>query len=201
MGKLAKSYFIIFDKGDMWQVTGTVNIPEGYEVSENHDGVLDMSDFNVREVFLYAKEKIENNNVYIPKNYQGRLVKDDLIIVPHDKLEVKRARTISKGKEILMQKVSLFEIFASVEFIILNNYLLEKGYVITDSNRQDKYLEIIETGDIELIEKLERFLKCRDDIMINYTFHSIFREFRLNLEKAESEEEIDKIWKEFVIIF
>jgi hypothetical protein len=201
VGKLAKNYFIIFDKGDMWQVTGTVAIPEGYEVSENHDGVMDMSDFNIREVFLYVKEKLETNDVYIPKNYQGRLIKDDVIIVPHDKIEVKRARTIDKGKDILMKKVSLFEIFNSVEFIILNNFFVEKGYVITDNNRQDKYLEIIETGDIELIEKLERFLKCRDDIMRNYTFHSIFREFRMNLEKAETEEEIDKIWKEFIIIF
>jgi hypothetical protein len=137
----------------------------------------------------------------MPKNFEGNLTVNDLILIPYDMLEVKKSRMINKGKDVLVKKSSFVEVFSSVEFIILNNYLLDKGFVITDENRHDKYLEIIETGDIEIIEKLERYLKCRDEIMLNYTFYAFFREFRLTVEKAEDDDDLNKAWKEFVAMF
>lgn len=198
---MAKEYFIIFDRSDLWQITGTTIIPDGYEVSEKNDGVFDASHYHMKVVFSFVKDNLETNKIFMPKNFEGNLTINDLILIPYDMLEVKKSRMINKGKDVLVKKSSFVEVFSSVEFIILNNYLLDKGFVITDENRHDKYLEIIETGDIEIIERLESYLKCRDEIMLNYTFYAFFREFRLTVEKAEDDDDLNKAWKEFVAMF
>jgi len=49
-------------------------------------------------------------------------------------------------------------------FIVLNNDLVNAGYAITNDNREEKYLAILETGDEELINKLEDYLNYKDEI-------------------------------------
>jgi len=49
-------------------------------------------------------------------------------------------------------------------FIVLNNDLVNAGYAITNDNREEKYLAILETGDEALINKLEDYLNYKDEI-------------------------------------
>ena len=75
-------------------------------------------------------------------------------------------------------------------FIIANNKLIEKGYVITDENKDKKFLEIVETEDDELISDLERYLYSKDYISPIYNWYTEIKEFQRELEIANSEEEV-----------
>lgn len=194
---MASEYFIIFDKGDNWEITDTMIVPDGFEVSD--DGVLDMSDN--KELFEYVKNRLESNSIQFSKDIEGRFVKEDLIIIPYDITEIKRQRYITKGKEYLNSRIAIPEVFSFVEFVILNNKLLEKGYIVTDNNRHEKYLEIVETGDLDLIETLEDFLEARDNIMTKYSWFGVYKNFINKINRASTTDEMKDIWKDYIQTF
>lgn len=194
---MASEFFVIYDKGDNWEITGTFIVPDGFETS--NDGVLDVSDN--KELFDYVKNRLTTHQIQYPKDLQGRLIQEDLIEIPYDTLEIERQRRITQGKEYLNTRIGIPEVFNFVEFIILNNHLIEKGYVITDDNRHEKYLEIVETGDLDLIEKLESFLEARDEVMTKYSWYGVYKNFINKINRASSKQEMNEIWKEYIQTF
>ena len=50
--------------------------------------------------------------------------------------------------------------------MLLNNKLADKGFFITEENKEEKYIEIIETCDESLIEDLEKYIFLLDKIKI-----------------------------------
>ena len=194
---MAKEFFIIFDKGENWEITGTFIVPDGFETS--NEGVLDVS--NNKELFDYVKNKLKTHQLQYFKNLKGKLVIEDLFEIPYNTLEIERQRKIMQGKEYLNTRIGIPEIFNFAEFIILNNFLLEKGYIVTDENRHEKYIEIVETADLDLIEKLEQFLECRDDITFKYSWYEIYKNYIKKINRASSEKEMNEIWKEYIQTF
>lgn len=185
------------DKGDEWEITGTFIVPEGFETS--NEGVLDVSDN--KTLFDYVKNRLKTHSIRYPKELTGKLIQEDLVETPYDLTEIERMRKITQGKEYLSTRIGVPEVFEFVEFIILNNYLIEKGYVITDENRHEKYLEIVETGDLDLIEKLESFLESRDSIMTKYSWFNVYKNFTNNIYRAQDVQSMNKIWKEYIQTF
>ena len=49
---------------------------------------------------------------------------------------------------------------------MINNKFLSKGITITDENKEEGYIKIIETGDESLIGDLEKFIELRDSIKL-----------------------------------
>jgi hypothetical protein len=194
---MANEFFIIMDKGDDWEITGTFIVPEGFETS--NEGVLDVSDN--KELFDYVKNRLKTHAIRYSKELTGKLIQEDLVEIPYNLTEIERMRKITQGKEYLSTRIGIPEVFEFVEFIILNNYLIEKGYVITDENRHEKYLEIVETGDLDLIEKLESFLESRDSIMTKYSWFNVYKNFTNNIHRAQDVQSMNEIWKEYVQTF
>ena len=194
---MANEFFVIFDKGDNWEITGTFIVPDGFEVS--NEGVLDVSDN--KRLFDFVKDKLNTHQIQYPKDIIGKLVIEDLLLTPYDGLEIERQRKIMAGKEYLNTRIGIPEVFSFVEFVILNNYMIEKGYVITDENRHDKYLEIVETGDLDLIEKLEKFLEARDEIMTKYSWYDVYKHYINNIKKATSKSKMNEAWKDYIQTF
>lgn len=83
-------------------------------------------------------------------------------------------------------------------FICLNNELAEKGFFITDENRESMYLKILETGDEKMIAKLEDYLNYKDEIARVAALHDKFEQFRKDINNSESEEEITGITDRFL---
>ena len=194
---MASEYFVIFDKGDNWEITGTMVVPDGYETS--NEGVWDVSDN--KELFDYVRSKMKSYNIQFSKDIDGKLIQEDLIEIPYDKLTLKKQEKITQGKELLSTRVSVSEIFDAVEYIILTTFFIEKGIIITDNNRPEKYLEIIETGDEESINKLEKYLEIRDNILLNIRWIDNHRTFERKIDSAISIKELNEIWKEYVQSF
>jgi len=65
--------------------------------------------------------------------------------------------------------LNVIDSHTNIDMIIYMDALLEladRGFVITENNREEKYLEILETGDEELIDLLEEYLVIKDEISI-----------------------------------
>jgi chromatin segregation and condensation protein Rec8/ScpA/Scc1 (kleisin family) len=88
--------------------------------------------------------------------------------------------------------------FALYGFIILNNDLSNAGYFITNDNREEKYLEILETGDEKLIQKLEDYLNYKDEIEAVAQLERKFATFRTEVRAAATPEEIVEIEQRFL---
>lgn len=90
----------------------------------------------------------------------------------------------------------------NVDTIIYNQSMLEladAGFIITNNNREEKYLEILETGDENLIELLEQFLILKDKLTF---IISQKKEYNIIIEKLrtlnENSEEFKDLCKEYL---
>jgi hypothetical protein len=57
-----------------------------------------------------------------------------------------------------------FHIIDFASFMILNNKFAAKGIFITDENKEEEYIKVIESGDMSLIEDLETYINLRDKV-------------------------------------
>lgn len=65
--------------------------------------------------------------------------------------------------------LSVVDAHTTIDMIIYMESMLtlaDRGFIITDDNREEKYLEILETGNEELIDLLENYLVIRDEIYV-----------------------------------
>lgn len=83
-------------------------------------------------------------------------------------------------------------------FIVLNNELIDAGYVITDKNRDQKYIEIIETDDDALISKLEEYLTARDNIERSASLKRRLESFTADVNGADTVEDVERIRDRFL---
>jgi hypothetical protein len=72
----------------------------------------------------------------------------------------------TKVRGILGDDLLTFALIDFVTFMQLNNKFADKGYFITEKNKEEKYIEIIETGDESLIEDLEAYITLLDNIKV-----------------------------------
>jgi hypothetical protein len=69
-----------------------------------------------------------------------------------------------KARGILGDELLIFKLIDFVSLMMLNNKFADKGIFITDNNKEECYIKIIESGDENLINDLERFISLKDDI-------------------------------------
>jgi hypothetical protein len=187
---------IIVDKGDVWEITGTTVQLDEYVVDP--EMVVEIFD---DELFNFIKKKLKTSLIQYPKDIVGNLIGEDLFIEDIDPLTLLRETTINKAREYISTRLNAVSTFEFFEFIICNNILLDKGFIITDENRRKKYLEVIESGDLDLIDTLETFLNTRDKMEEISGWYKNYKEFERNIQRANKELQIKDLYKIFVQIF
>jgi len=70
----------------------------------------------------------------------------------------------TKVRGIMGDDLLIFSLMDFVDLMLLNNKFADLGIFITDDNREEAYIKIIELGDPELIDDLERFINLKDSI-------------------------------------
>jgi len=70
----------------------------------------------------------------------------------------------AKVRGIMGDDLLIFSLIDFVDLMLLNNKFADLGIFITDDNREEAYIKIIELGDPELIDDLERFINLKDSI-------------------------------------
>lgn len=75
---------------------------------------------------------------------------------------IKSVKTKLRG--IMGDEILTMTLIDFVSFMLLNNKFANKGIFITHNNKEEKYIEIIETCDEELINDLEKYIILLDKL-------------------------------------
>lgn len=189
---------IVQDRGTHWVVTNvTKNTLDNRADREESYLKLNSATFEI------IKEAINSNKI---AKIQKTLVADEVMpwevevvdLGESDPLQETRNASITKIRMLVTPEMSKASGLALYGFIILNNDLAANGYFITNENREEKYLEILETGDEKLIAKLEDYLNYKDEIEAVAQLERKFSAFRNEIRSAATPEEVKKIEERFL---
>lgn len=72
----------------------------------------------------------------------------------------------TKTRGVMGEDLLIFKLIDFVSFIMLQNKFADKGIFITNSNKEQCYIKIIEQGDDSLIVDLERFINLMDSMQV-----------------------------------
>jgi len=70
----------------------------------------------------------------------------------------------TKARGIFGDDLLTFKLIDFITLMMLNNKFCSKGIYITEENKEEAYIKIIETGDDQLIADLEKYLTLKDEI-------------------------------------
>jgi hypothetical protein len=194
---------LVRDSGTHWQVTGIT--------SNTLDNIVN-TDEQYLKLSTMAAERIKASldngckNIIIPKTLQTlEVLPGEVIVEDIDPADIKNVKSaeIRRIRALITPEIASISGVTLYSWIILNNELSSKGYFIYDDNREEVYLSILETGDDELINKLEEYLNYKDEISrvahLNSKFSNIIKEIMTLTDKDKVTEKADKFIKEYMI--
>ena len=189
---------LVEDRGPYWRV---VNVQQNTldNQATTQERVLRLSyvaHLQIREALMKGKtvhiHKALLTNEVLPGEY------DIIDLVATDEIQQARDAAVVKVRMLVTPELSKISGFALYGFTILNNDLASAGYFITNSNREEKYLEILETGDEKLIQKLEDYLNYKDEISAVASLERRFSTFRNEIRQSTTQQEIKQLEERFL---
>lgn len=189
---------IVQDRGTHWVVTNvTKNTLDNRADREESYLKLNSATFEIIKTAIGSSKLVK---------VQKTLVADEVMpwevevvdLGETDPLQEARNASITKIRMLVTPELSKASGMALYGFIILNNDLAANGYFITNENREEKYLEILETGDEKLIAKLEDYLNYKDEIEAVAQLERKFSAFRNEVRSASTAEEVKAIEERFL---
>jgi hypothetical protein len=186
------------DRGAFWKVTNlTKNTLDN--LANREEKVLKLSYMS----YQLMKEALnEGKAVHVQKTLQtDEVLPGEFDVIDFEKsdpLGEARDAAVTKVRMLVTPELSKISGFAMYGFIILNNDLAANGYFITNENREEKYLEILETGDEKLIAKLEDYLNYKDEIEAVAQLERKFSAFRAEINTAATVEQVKEIQDRFL---
>ena len=187
---------IVVDTGKYYTVTGTIK--------QDIDNVLN-NENKYLKVSYNALEKIKSGldsgfHVTIIKELTSDEVMPGEVFVNENQepdLDIKKAIAVNKINKKLEYRSLIISSLDVLLFTTINNELMVEGYIITNSNREEQYIKIIETGDEVLINKLEKYLTILDNLEDIKLIQNICLNSFAKVKAAVSTEEIDVALSEF----
>lgn len=183
---------IVDDRGSYWQVTNvTKNTLDS--LANREEKMLKLSYVSYQKI----KEALNNSQIVrIPKTLTvDEVLPFELEIIDQDKedpLKSHRNAAVTKIRMLVTPELSKISGLTLYGFNVLNNDMINAGYAITNENREEKYLEILETGDEALITKLEEYLNYKDEIERVAALERKFSKVQQEINNA-NEEDIEEI--------
>jgi hypothetical protein len=187
---------IVEDRGTHYLATGTTKSSFD-NLANREEKMLKLSYSSYQKI---SEALAENKIVTISKELMTDEVLPREVTVSEEAMDDLDAykkinmRRVNKKMTYSMTNMSSLDVLA---FTTLNNELIAEGYVITNGNREEKYIEIIEKDDEALIEKLEKYLIMLDKVTDVLEFSNMCSEYNEKIMNAEDEESIDTILAEF----
>jgi hypothetical protein len=104
----------------------------------------------------------------------------------------------TKVRGIMGDSLLIFTLVDFVELMLLNNKFADLGIFITDTNREESYIKIIELGDPVLIDDLERFINLKDSIAQISDMKDEYANIIDQIKVADNEEDINDAIKDYL---
>ena len=157
------------------------------------------------EVYLFLKEKLNLDEGRLSKYYINNIVSeindvssiqvDDSVNYTNDmNYLVEHYSTIAR--ELVFSRIKFLPI-KLFEYISINNELISKGYFISDENKEEKYLEILNKESEEFIEKFIKYLEIVDKLSLEKEIVRKYDEFIENIQSVQTKEEIENLYLVF----
>jgi len=194
-----KIYYLaeIVDHGEVYKVISiTTSLVKEFLSGNNYIGL------NRSTAILIEQALNENKLIQIDKNFKDdEVMPRDLIIKTSTISDLQNYKNIiiTKIRQLVNHQQAIVGGIHMYDFIIINNELADKGYNIYDGNKEEKYLEILETGDEQLIEKLEIYLNAMDIVGRASAVEHKYLKFYSNINDCDTLEEIDDLYKEMTL--
>lgn len=187
---------LVEDRGSYWTVTG---------VTENSFTTVDQESRYLKLSAVSAKiikdAILDSNEVRISKPLLAmEVLPNEVKVIKHEKDDVDmfKQSQLKRVRMLINPVMASMSGFAFYRFICLNNELADKGYFITDENRESKYLAILESGDEKMIMKLEDYLNSRDEISKVNSLNKKFEEHFKKVMQETNNEMVTKLTDEFM---
>ena len=189
---------LVEDRGSHWFVTNvTRNTLDN--LAEEGETVLKLS----ANSFKIISDAINDGKaVHITKTRMAsEVLPMEIEVLDHsetDSLDEARKAALIKVRMLVTPELAKISGFALYGFMMLNNDLANAGYFITNDNREEKYLAILETGNEELITKLEDYLNYKDEIESVAHLERKFSRFKKDIKVATTIEDVQGIQDRFL---
>ena len=193
---MSKYLFVTHDSGSYVKITETR--------IEKDDYPVDTSKFlEVEDIVFFKKVEqiVGDNEIKYSSDFKGQLTFGDLIITPINDLDATKVNALTKARMELLSRLDMTVLFQFFEFIMMEHNLREKGYTITDENREDMYLRIINTGDVELIGQLEKYLNAKDQLTQHYAWYQRFSDASKKIEESVDSKQVQTVLNEYLELF
>lgn len=191
---------IVEDRGSYYQVLGLQQ--NTYEtLLNNTEKYVKLSSSAYQEVDAAIKA---GKSVRLPKSTIGtEYLPGEVNAIDPGLDDVGAAKEAAKLKirSLVNHYLAKMSGFIFYEFISLNNELVDAGFVITKANREEKYIEIIETGDVNLISNLERYLSAKDEIEKGLSIKYRLDAFVTEVDTKTTVEEVNAVKTQFLTDF
>jgi len=191
---------LVEDRGAYYQVFGlTKNTFDNLADREEKYLKLSSSAYKMIEQAIAAGDIVR-----LPKTLMvDEVLPGEVSIISSTASPVEAARTASlvKVRSLVTPELTKISGYTMYSFTVLNNDLISEGYVITNKNREAKYIEIIETGNADLIAKLEQYLEARDAIDYAYNLKARLDAYVKQVDQLASIEEIAAAEEQFLTAF
>jgi hypothetical protein len=196
----------VIDKGELLEVE---SICENEKIEIFEPGIIyEIFSWEIFEKIIKSLQ--DGLKVFIPKNLIGELKLENLIIEETDKVNtLDRAKRIAQIKmrdvisntRLTVDKISFMDLY---EFFMIGMWFAEKGFFITEDNKEEKYIEILEyatseevSNSNEYIAKLDKFLSVMNSINENKEHYDSYLRFVEELNEATTEQEIENVYNTF----
>jgi len=104
----------------------------------------------------------------------------------------------TKVRGIMGDSLLIFTLVDFVELMLLNNKFADLGIFITDTNREESYIKIIELGDPVLIDDLEKFINLKDSIAQISDMKDEYANIIDQIKVTDNEEDINDAIKDYL---
>jgi hypothetical protein len=101
----------------------------------------------------------------------------------------------TKVRGVLGEDLLTLTLIDIVSFLMLNNKFASKGIIITDDNKEEAYIKIIETGDESLISDLERYLNLTEEMKVIEKKKTEYSTVIKNLQSLGNKDDVDAVNK------
>lgn len=119
----------------------------------------------------------------------------------YSELDTYRDSILADLTDFIDARISKLDALFLFRYFKLNQDLAEKGFLITDKNRQEKYIDIINTGEEDAISTLTEYSEIYESLLQESHVLDIYNSARAKILASFSKAEIDAHYAKTIDMF
>lgn len=187
---------MVDDRGSYWNINGVTK--NSFESIDQEAKYLKLSHVAYK---MIDEALLKGDIVRVTKPLQvDEVLPGEVQVLKVDPSDINSVRDseIKRVRMLITPELASVAGLTFYRFTCLNNELSDKGFFITDDNREEKYLAMLETGDQKLIDKLEEYLNYKDEIHRVANLHEKFTIFFKDIKGLAEKEKIIELSNNFM---